>query len=193
MPPNVRPRTCSVLTRSGSSSTLAYSGPASTTQTVRPGSSLKRAASTPPALPAPTINVSKRSVIWFRRAYYPHMVSTSTLTQPENRTLTVNNLELHYHDWGSPEQPHLVLLHGLSGNAWAFAPFARRLRDRFHIVALDVRGHGDSAWAPDGAYAFSDQAADVAQFADQLGLDRFRLLGTSMGGMIALQYAGDHA
>ena len=120
------------------------------------------------------------------------MVSTSTPTQPADRTLTVNNLELHYHDWGSPEQPHLVLLHGLSGNAWAFAPFARRLRDRLHIVALDVRGHGDSAWAPDGAYAFSDQAADVAQFADHLGLDRFRLLGTSMGGMIALQYAGDH-
>jgi pimeloyl-ACP methyl ester carboxylesterase len=117
----------------------------------------------------------------------------STAVQPTDRTLTVNGLALHYHDWGSPERPPLVLLHGLSGNAWAFAPFARRLRDRLHILALDVRGHGDSDWSPDGAYQFADQAADVAAFADQLGLERFSLLGTSMGGMIALQYAGEHA
>jgi len=121
-------------------------------------------------------------------------VSTSTLVQPEDRSISVNGLDLHYHDWSSsPERPHLVLLHGLSGNAWAFAPFARRMRDRLHVMALDVRGHGDSAWASDGAYQFSDQAADLARFVDQLGLERFSLLGTSMGGMIALQYAGDHA
>jgi pimeloyl-ACP methyl ester carboxylesterase len=89
--------------------------------------------------------------------------------------------------------PHLVLLHGLSGTAWGFAPFARHMRDRLHVIALDVRGHGDSAWSPEGAYQYSDQAADLAQFVDQLGLERFSLLGTSMGGMIALQYAGDHA
>ena len=120
-------------------------------------------------------------------------MSSSTLLQPTDRTLSVNGLTLHYHDWGSPQRPPLLLLHGLSGNAWAFAPFARRLRERLHILALDVRGHGDSAWSTDGAYQFADQAADVAAFADQLGLERFSLLGTSMGGMIALQYAGEHA
>jgi esterase len=121
-------------------------------------------------------------------------MSTSTLVQPADKSISVNGLDLHYHDWGgSPEMPHLVLLHGLSSNAWAFAPFARRMRDRLHVVALDVRGHGDSAWSPDGAYQFSDQAADLAGFVDQLGLERFSLLGTSMGGMIALHYAGDHA
>jgi esterase len=120
-------------------------------------------------------------------------VPTSLQPQPEDRSLTVNGLELHFHDWGNPDKPHLVLLHGLSGNAWAFAPFARRMRDRLHIIALDVRGHGDSAWAPDGAYSFADQANELASFVDQLGLERFNLLGTSMGGMISLQYAGDHA
>lgn len=119
-------------------------------------------------------------------------VSTSTLIQPEDRTLTVNGLPLHFHDWGSPDKPPLVLVHGLSGNAWAFAPFARRLRDRLHIIALDVRGHGDSAWDPNGAYSFADQATELAAFVDQLGLERFSLLGTSMGGMISLQYAADH-
>ena len=121
-------------------------------------------------------------------------MSTSTLVQPEDGSISVNGLDLHYHDWGGgAELPHLVLLHGLSGNAWAFAPFARRMRDRLHVIALDVRGHGDSAWASDGAYQFSEQAADLARFVDQLGFERFSLLGTSMGGMIALQYAGDHA
>lgn len=124
---------------------------------------------------------------------YAGTVSTSTLVQPTDRTLTVNGLALHYHDWGSPQRPPLVLLHGLSSNAWALAPFARRLRDRLHILALDVRGHGDSAWSDEGKYEFGDQAADLASFVDQLSLERFSLLGTSMGGMIALQYAGEHA
>jgi esterase len=116
----------------------------------------------------------------------------SPLSTPEDKFVTVNGLRLHYHDWGNADAPPLVLVHGLTGNAWNFAPFARRLKDRLHIMALDVRGHGDSEWAPDGAYQFVDQAADVAAFADALSLDHFRLLGTSMGGMIALQYAGDH-
>ncbi len=125
---------------------------------------------------------------------YPEKVSTSTLVQPTDGSVSVNGLDLHYHDWGSsPGMPYLVLLHGLSGNAWAFAPFARRMRDRLHVIALDVRGHGDSAWSPEGAYQFSDQASDLARFVDELGLERFSLLGTSMGGMIALQYAGEHA
>lgn len=116
----------------------------------------------------------------------------SPLPQPESKFITVNGLKLHYHDWGGAGLPHLVLLHGLTGNAWTFAPFARRLSDRLHVMALDVRGHGDSDWPADGAYQFADQALDVAALADELALGRFRLLGTSMGGMIALQYAGDH-
>src|SRR5690348_15903304 len=103
---------------------------------------------------------------------------------PEDRFVRVNRLRLHYHDWGNVDAPPLLLPHGLTGKAWNFAAFARRIRDLLHVMALDVRGHGESDWASDGAYQFSHQAADVAAFADALSLDRFRLLGTSMGGMI---------
>ena len=58
---------------------------------------------------------------------------------------------------------------------------------------MDVRGHGESAWSPDGAYQYADQAGDLAALVDRLGLDRFVLIGTSMGGVIAMVYAMQHA
>ena len=117
----------------------------------------------------------------------------SELAQPKTIHITVNGLPLRYLDWGNDAAPPLVCVHGYTSSAEAFNGFARHFRDRFHIVALDVRGHGDSAWSPDGAYAYRDQAADLAAIADQLGLDQFILLGTSMGGLIAMTYAMDHA
>jgi len=68
-----------------------------------------------------------------------------------------------------------------------------RSQDRYHILAPDVRGHGESAWSPAGAYRYEDQAGDLAEFARQLGLDKFVLIGTSMGGIIAMTYAAAHA
>ena len=85
--------------------------------------------------------------------------------------------------------PPLVCVHGYTSSADAFNGFARQFRDRFHIIALDVRGHGSSAWSPDGAYHYRDQASDLVAFVDALGLDRFILFGTSMGGLIAMTYA----
>jgi pimeloyl-ACP methyl ester carboxylesterase len=84
-------------------------------------------------------------------------------------------------------------VHGYTSSAEAFNAVARRLEDRAHLVAMDVRGHGESAWSPEGAYQYADQAGDLAALADQLGLDRFVLIGTSMGGIIAMAYAAQHA
>ena len=60
-------------------------------------------------------------------------------------------------------------------------------------MAPDVRGHGESAWSPDSAYQYRDQVADLAGLVDQLGLARFTLIGTSMGGIIAMAFAAAHA
>ncbi len=117
----------------------------------------------------------------------------TTSMQPESKTLTVNGLALHYLEWGTPDAPPIVCVHGYTGSADAFNALARHLRDRFHILALDVRGHGESAWSPTGAYRYADQASDLAEFARQLGLDKFVLIGTSMGGIIAMAYAAEHA
>ena len=118
--------------------------------------------------------------------------ATTAAAQPKSETVALNGLRLRYLDWGNAAAPPLVCVHGYTSSADAFNGFARRFRDRFHIVALDVRGHGESAWSPDGAYTYRDQAADLAAFTDRLGLDRFVLLGTSMGGIIAMTYAMEH-
>ncbi len=114
------------------------------------------------------------------------------LAHPTSETVTIGALRLHYFDWGNAAAPPLVCVHGYTGSADAFNGFARHFRDRFHILALDVRGHGESAWSPSGAYTYRDQAEDLAGFADQLGLGQFILLGTSMGGIIAMTYAMEH-
>jgi len=113
--------------------------------------------------------------------------------QPLSKTLTVNGLALHYLEWGKENAPPIVCVHGYTGSADAFNALARHLQDRYHLLALDVRGHGESAWSPAGAYRYEDQAGDLAEFTRQLRLDKFVLIGTSMGGIIAMTYAADHA
>jgi len=117
----------------------------------------------------------------------------TTPTQPFSKTVRVNDLALHYLEWGEADAPPIVCVHGYTGSADAFNALARHLHDRYRILAFDVRGHGESAWSPTGAYRYADQASDLAEFAKQLGLDKFVLIGTSMGGIIAMTYAAEHA
>ena len=116
----------------------------------------------------------------------------TTLLQPLSKTLTVNGPRVHYLDWGEAGAPPVVCVHGYTSSAEAFNAPARHFQDRFHFVAPDVRGHGESAWSTAGEYQYRDQVSDLAAFVDQLGLTRFTLIGTSMGGIIAMAYAGAH-
>jgi pimeloyl-ACP methyl ester carboxylesterase len=113
--------------------------------------------------------------------------------QPTSRFLTVGVLRLHYLECGRGDAPPLVCVHGYTSSAEAFNAPARHWQDRLHIFAPDVRGHGESAWSPDGAYQYADQVGDLAALVDQLELPRFVLVGTSMGGIIAMAYAAEHA
>jgi len=117
----------------------------------------------------------------------------SDRTQATAKYLEINGLRLRYLEWGRPEALPIVCVHGYTSSAEAFNAVTRRLEDRAHLVAMDVRGHGESAWSPDGAYQYADQAGDLAALADQLGIERFVLIGTSMGGVIAMVYASQHA
>jgi esterase len=114
------------------------------------------------------------------------------LSQPTSRTLSANGLRLHYLEWGDAAAPPVVCVHGYTGSAQAFNALARHFEARAHIIAADVRGHGESAWSPEGAYQYKDQAADLAALVGRLELDRFVLIGTSMGGIIAMAYAAQH-
>ena len=117
----------------------------------------------------------------------------TTLVQPKSMRMSVNGLDLHYLDWGNVGAPPVVCVHGYTSSAEPFNALARHFQDRFHIVAPDVRGHGKSAWSPEGAYQYRDQVGDLAGLVDQLGLARFTLIGTSMGGIIAMAFAAAQA
>jgi esterase len=119
-------------------------------------------------------------------------LSMATPTKPLSKTLRVNDLALHYLEWGEADAPPIVCVHGYTGSADAFNALARHLKDRFHIFAPDVSGHGESAWSPVGAYRYEDQAKDLAEFTKRLELDKFVLIGTSMGGIIAMTYAAEY-
>jgi len=110
-----------------------------------------------------------------------------------DRTVRVNGITLHYLDWGPADAPPVVLLHGITGHARVWDHLAERLVPGRRVLALDQRGHGDSDPAPDDDYRVATMADDVAAFAANLRLDRFALLGHSMGGRIAIQYAAAHA
>ena len=110
--------------------------------------------------------------------------------EPRSREETVNGVRLHYLDWGDEGAQPLLLLHGFTGHARSWDNFARPMARHFRVVVLDQRGHGDSAWTDD--YGGEAMVADVDAFVRQLGLRRFVLLGLSMGGSNALNYAGKH-
>ena len=115
---------------------------------------------------------------------------TTERIAPRDCLADINGLKLHYLDWGREGLPPMVLLHGFSAHAHYWDGFAAKMRDNFHVYALDQRGHGDSEWATD--YGPETMPADFASFVDQLGLDRFVLLGHSMGGGVAFRYAASH-
>lgn len=111
------------------------------------------------------------------------------LAQPVDKYLSVNGLRLHYLDWGSEGRQAMLLLHGFTtlSHAWDF--FAPAFCDRYHILALDQRGHGDSQWAQDAAYTTEDHLVDITGFVDGLKLENIVLVGHSMGGRNAIMYA----
>jgi esterase len=111
---------------------------------------------------------------------------------PPSKIVELNGLRIHYLDWGPASAPAVVCVHGYTSSAQAFNAPARHFQDRFRLVVPDVRGHGESAWSADGAYQYADQVGDLAAFVDALGLRQFTLVGTSMGGIIAMAYAGEH-
>jgi pimeloyl-ACP methyl ester carboxylesterase len=115
------------------------------------------------------------------------------MTAPRTHTREVDGLRLRYLEWGGATAAPVVCVHGYTSSAEAFNAVARRFQDRVRLIVPDVRGHGESAWSPDGAYEYADQAGDLAALVDALGLDRFTLIGTSMGGIIAMTYAATHA
>jgi pimeloyl-ACP methyl ester carboxylesterase len=123
-------------------------------------------------------------------AIMPRMTDQPVATDPISRSLISQGLTLSYVDWGNDSAPPLLLVHGARDHARSWDWTARALRDRWHVVALDLRGHGDSAWSPDGAYLFPYHLLDLAEMVDTFGPAPVTIVGHSFGGNVAARYAG---
>jgi len=99
----------------------------------------------------------------------------------------LNGLTFHYRDWGGTGQP-IVLVHGLASTCHIWNLVAPLLAVDYRVVALDQRGHGQSA-QPDGPYDFAAMVADLRAFLDALRLSAPVLVGHSWGGNVVLEYA----
>jgi pimeloyl-ACP methyl ester carboxylesterase len=114
----------------------------------------------------------------------------SPQTDLRDATVSANGLTFHYVESGNPAGRPLVLLHGITGHARTWDRLAPDLGHAFRVIALDQRGHGDSHPAADGDYSTAAMAVDLGAVADALGLSTFTLLGLSMGGRVAIAFAG---
>lgn len=118
------------------------------------------------------------------------------MSEPQSRRVPLGTgLEYHVLEWGGgePALDHtVVLVHGFLDLAWGWAATVRAaLAGRFHVVAPDMRGHGDSdRVGAGGYYHFADYLADLHELIAALGRDRVSLVGHSMGGTICSYYAG---
>jgi pimeloyl-ACP methyl ester carboxylesterase len=112
---------------------------------------------------------------------------------PEDLHVVVGGMRLHYLDWGAAGAAPVLFLHGggLTAHTWDLVCLA--LRDSFHCLALDQRGHGDSEWSPGLDYATAAHVGDLEALIAHLGLERPVLVGQSMGALNSLAYAARHA
>ena len=110
--------------------------------------------------------------------------------EPTSHFYSCQTLALHYVDWGHPAGAPVLLIHGGRDHARSWDWVAQRLRGEHHIIAPDLRGHGDSDWAPGSSYPLEDSIFDVGELIRQQGLSPVNIVAHSLGGAISLLYAG---
>jgi pimeloyl-ACP methyl ester carboxylesterase len=125
----------------------------------------------------------------------PHTHSAGGTPQPAagtSRLVEADGLRLHYLDHGTAGRRPMLCIHGGAAHAHWFDYIAPDLVADHHVLALDLRGHGDSAWAEPPLYSYQRYAADVAEVVEKLDLRDFVLVGHSMGGLVSLLYAATY-
>lgn len=109
---------------------------------------------------------------------------------PASHVYFSQRLRLHYVDWGNEGAPPMLLVHGGRDHCRNWDWVAEAFRDEYHIIAPDLRGHGDSQWSMGGSYTMPEYVYDIAHLVDQKNMAPITILSHSLGGMISLQYAG---
>jgi pimeloyl-ACP methyl ester carboxylesterase len=110
--------------------------------------------------------------------------------EPISHFFYSDRLKLQFWDWGREGRPPLVLVHGGLDHARNWDAVARELRHDYHVYALDLRGHGNSAWAQGAMYTIAEHVLDLSALLDIIGGFPVDLVGHSLGGMIVTHYSG---
>jgi len=112
----------------------------------------------------------------------------------EPRSLYVkgaHDLELHVLEWSSEGVP-LILLHGYGNEAHLWDDLAPLIAPHYRVIAVDLRGHGDSGWDRERRYEVETLVDDLEALTEALSIDRFVLVGFSLGGRASTLFAGRH-
>jgi pimeloyl-ACP methyl ester carboxylesterase len=112
------------------------------------------------------------------------------MTEPISRYYWSQRLKLHYAVWGNEASPPLLLIHGNRDHARTWDQVAVQLKEEYCVYAVDLRGHGDSAWSVGGQYSLPEFVLDVAMLGRELNRNPLTVIGHSLGGAVALEYTG---
>lgn len=115
-----------------------------------------------------------------------------TTDTPRSHYITRDGVKLHHLDWGNESGRPIVLVHGSRLHAHVWNDFSRRNADRYHIIAVDQRGHGDSAWGGEAGYHIEDFYRDLRAVVEERGLKRYTVIGHSLGGRVSMLYTRRH-
>src|SRR5437016_5886795 len=124
------------------------------------------------------------------RRYRMRLLMADSSPGPTSHTYFSQRLRLHYVDWGNPAKRPLLLVHGGRDHCRNWDWTAAALRDDWHVIAPDLRGHGDSQWSTDGSYTMAGYIYALAQLVHQQRLAPVTIIAHSLGGNVALRYAG---
>ncbi|MBI2887165.1 MAG: alpha/beta hydrolase [Chloroflexi bacterium] len=112
--------------------------------------------------------------------------------RPTDRFVSVRGLRIHYLDWGTEGKQPFLMLHGIARTAHTFDHVAPHFNGDYHVLAVDLPGHGDSDWRPEGAYLVEDHVRAIEEMVEQLELRDMVITGNSTGGRVAQVLAGLH-
>src|SRR3954471_7693233 len=106
-----------------------------------------------------------------------------------SRQTVLRGMRFHFTEWGDPTAPPVLMLHGGNQSSHSWDLVSLHLADRYHVYALDQRGHGDSEWSRELDYSMDAMVDDAVAFIADQAIDRPIIFGHSMGGRVTLQLA----
>lgn len=135
------------------------------------------------------LSIAAAAALWVYRDI-PAVELEAKYAGPASRFINIQGVRIHYRDEGAG--PGVLLLHANFGNLIGWDPWVDALKDAYRVVRLDMTSHGLTGPDPTGDYTTERTLELVTKFIDAMGLERFSIAGTSMGGTIAIRYTHEH-